>query len=108
LAKIEHGLERHTGSLDEIAKSEQLVGVRVTIIVGLLLAHEWYPSQCCGGHDCLQVPCATVVHMHGYWEYLPKHVIFNAAQVSPDNYCHVCINEANNVGLCLFVPDVNS
>src|SRR5262245_16982846 len=77
------------------------------LIAVLLLAHEWYPNQCCGGHDCLEVPCAAVAYKHGYWEYLPKHVTFNAAQASPDNYCHVCINDAN-IGLCLFVPQENS
>jgi len=87
--------------------SKQAASVKMTFIAALLLAHEWYPSHCCSGRDCLPVPCVTVVHKQGYWEYLPTHVIFNAAHISPDNYCHVCINDAN-IGLCLFVPHVNS
>jgi len=77
--------------------------VKATIIAALLLAHEWYPSICCNGHDCRQVSCATLVHRYGYWEYLPRRVRFGAAQVSPDRYCHVCITETD-IGICLFVP----
>ena len=77
--------------------------LKATMIAVLLLVHEWYPSYCCSDHDCLRVSCATLVQTYGYWEYLPKHVWFASAQVSPDNHCHVCIDE-NNEGICLFVP----
>ena len=70
--------------------TQKVVGVNATIIAALLLAHEWYPSYCCAGHDCLQAPCATLVQRYGYWEYSPNHVLFSAAQVSPDNFCHIC------------------
>jgi hypothetical protein len=82
-------------------------GVKTIIIAALLLAHDWYPSHCCNGHDCQQVPCETIAHRPGYWVYLPTNVLFGEAQVSPDRYCHVCINQ-HYVGICLFAPHVNS
>lgn len=52
-----------------------------------------YPSECCGGHDCRPVPCASIRERAdgaAYWTGL----FFTREQVrmSGDGSCHVCVS----------------
>ena len=63
----------------------------------VILAHSWYPNNCCGGQDCHPVPCDELLAQKDggvrwqdpsgttyTWDY-------RQVQPSQDNQCHVCI-----------------
>lgn len=62
----------------------------------LILAHSWYPPECCSDSDCKPVPCHEIVETNeGYKYYAPelnKDITFSKEQERPsqDGKCHVC------------------
>ena len=67
---------------------------RASATILLLLAHSWYPSECCGDGDCHPVPCAQL------------RTVQREPKPSQDGQCHICIHRGNI--LCIFVPQVSS
>jgi hypothetical protein len=70
----------------------------LVILVGLLpflpvtlLAHSWYPQECCNGRDCGPIDSSRVqvtetgYIVDGMWKY-----DFKAARLSEDNHYHLC------------------
>ena len=70
--------------------------MRIALIAGYCLiasvafAHDDYPAECCGGHDCHPVPCDEItVRSDGYsWKGLI--FLWSSQRTSPDGRCHVC------------------
>jgi hypothetical protein len=77
-----------------------------TLLAGLILAHSWYPNECCTDKDCHPVPCDEISEDENgamHWKYL----IFEGSQIraSPDHECHVChlLEEGRPVTpICIF------
>ena len=93
----------------------------VIAVVGLAAslgsAHQWYPVECCGGHDCAEVEQATydrAPDADGQLPILAVTTVHGTALVpqnfprreSPDGKMYACmipgIGEMRLV--CLFVP----
>jgi len=84
----------------------------------ILLAHSWYPLECCSGNDCKPVACHLIsqeerTNAHGYaielyvysevgWK--PFYIMAEKARPSPDDKCHVCIWNGTQNLRCLFLP----
>lgn len=66
-----------------------------------LLAHSWYPQECCHDKDCRPVPCAEITRTSAglKWHEL---TFTKAPGVSPDGECHICLFNGNL--LCVFTP----
>jgi hypothetical protein len=89
--------------------------VKHLIIAAVMLAHSWYPRECCHEKDCLPVPCAELSYQDKdvVWR---KHVYFSGRMIreSNDGNCHGCVEKGLNastipyVPLCVFVPQATS
>lgn len=66
--------------------------LRNLLLTATLLAHSWYPSQCCSDRDCAPVPCADLERMIRSGEVDQKTV-----RDSPDEECHLCTNPGATV-----------
>ena len=92
-----------------------LSAVKHLIIAALMLAHSWYPQECCHDNDCHPVPCAELSYRDKDvgWR---KHIYFSGPMIreSNDGNCHVCVEEGLSaniipyVPLCVFVPKATS
>lgn len=80
------------------------------------LAHDWYPQECCSGHDCRPVACTDIKVEPFGARYLPEDVDFGQSRVraSRDEGCHVCIGKFRDstgvsltVGRCVFLPGIS-
>lgn len=75
------------------------------VLLGTIKAarsHDWYPIQCCGGHDCLQLPDADVKEVpHGYM-VRGTFVDETKALPSPDEHFHGCFPQGQ-LG-CFWAP----
>ena len=69
-------------------------------------AHEWYPLECCAGHDC--APADTVVRRddgsflvtaRGMSVVIPA--TYHYWRTSPDGQLHVCIKAFRSGGVML-------
>lgn len=73
----------------------------------IILAHSWYPSECCSDHDCQPVPCGEISRAGKdfVWQHEGRRVTFSAAseKTSPDGACHVCAAEKAIYGRCIFL-----
>ena len=73
------------------------------LISAVLLAHDWYPPECCNGNDCIQVPCAEVAD--GKWQGRSP----GSHRPSPDGKCHICIGAGGRGKFyCMFTPEITS
>jgi hypothetical protein len=74
------------------------------VLLVLLLAHSWYPTACCGGQDCRQIPCESISFdkLSNDYVYGGKH--FATLSPSKDAECHACFRPGASVGICLFMP----
>ena len=78
-----------------------------------LLAHSWYPQDCCTENHCHPVPCSDL-QREPYpslrlkmWNYVPQGMRFPESLIRPsqDEQCHVCVN--GTMMLCVFMPQPN-
>jgi hypothetical protein len=74
-------------------------------LVATAHAHEWYPSICCGGHDCHPVDCDELTELPNgdiRWDTY----VFEKFSVQPsrDRTCHVCIHDfgRSKIPQCIF------
>lgn len=78
-----------------------------TLLAAVILAHSWYPHECCSDQDCRPVPCADLTEhpqlphllMHG-----AHHIHKNEVRVSPDGQCHVCESITSAKMYCAWQP----
>src|ERR1700739_4274719 len=79
--------------------------VKHLIIAALMLAHSWYPQECCHDNDCHPVPCAELSYRDKdlVWR---KHIYFSGPMIreSNDGNCHVCVEEGPSVSIIPYVP----
>jgi hypothetical protein len=54
--------------------------VKHLIIAAVMLAHSWYPRECCHEKDCLPVPCAELSYQDKdvVWR---KHIYFSGRMI---------------------------
>jgi hypothetical protein len=71
-----------------------------------LLAHDFYPPECCSGRDCRPVPCEQVSPAGAGYRYAGRYFKPQAVRPSPDGQCHACFSDYLN--LCLFIPQLSS
>lgn len=71
------------------------------ILALILLAHSWYPQECCDQRHCRPVPCSEIKSIGDYWAWWSFSWPKNEARTSPDGFCHVCVGD--NVSYCLFL-----
>jgi hypothetical protein len=78
---------------------------------GRAVAHSWYPTKCCGGHDCRKVDSIEklddgdlLFHMGSISVVVPAEFM---RLPSPDNDTHVCVYRVGTGEYrprCVFVP----
>lgn len=78
------------------------------ILVLMILAHSWYPSECCSDGHCAPVPGQQVsIETDGYVVtykdptkvyHVPKYLV----KPSPDGQYHLCV--FNGYPRCFFTP----
>lgn len=74
-----------------------------------VMAHEWYPPECCSGNDCRLARQDEIVEAPGGWRVVPTGEFFTykAARPSPDGKFHRCLQvpvDIKSKTLCIFVP----
>lgn len=75
---------------------------------GHVLAHEWYPTECCSGHDCKPIEESRVVaNSVGYVVDGRFVVAYGEARRSQDGRYHGCFPNPDYLR-CLFVPPLGS
>ena len=79
-------------------------------------AHEWYPKECCSGHDCVQADQVMIDHRGDRIVMLGSRRIwvskYLSPRPSPDSRVHICVREVNGeldgslfpMTICLFIP----
>lgn len=72
-------------------------------------AHDWYPGECCSGHDCFPIKETDLIHLgEAGWrvkasgEYVPQGM----RRESRDGQWHLCTYDGTRTGKprCLFEP----
>jgi hypothetical protein len=84
----------------------------LVMLVGLLsflpitlLAHSWYPQECCNGIDCGPIESSRVqvtetgYVVDGLWKY-----DFKSARLSEDDHYHLCGAGRGVIPYCFFAP----
>ena len=79
-----------------------------TLLAAVLLAHEWYPTECCSDHDCYKVPCSEIVLSGGNYHYKNLSWPQGTERSSPDGFCHVCVSPTLQKPLCIFLDSPNA
>jgi hypothetical protein len=72
------------------------------LLTAILLAHSFYDMSCCSERDCHPVPCAEIHGTGNGWEWHGRQFTRPMLKASPDNGCHVCLN--NNATFCVYLP----
>lgn len=84
------------------------IALLVGILIGRAASHEWYPTECCSGHDCTPAaPGRIGVTAQGYVVDGRFTVPFAEARRSLDGRYHVCFPAPDTLR-CLFVPPAGS
>lgn len=77
-------------------------------LAAVLLAHSWYPIECCNGGDCRPIPCNELKFQSGNpgWYLHNGHwIIADEVRKSPDGLCHVCEQSDHERMYCVFMPE---
>ena len=102
--------------------SKLLLAAMILAVTGTVRAHDWYPKECCGGHDCApatveQIPVTPALAQR-LQTTLPSAMITTKhgtvivpsgfkAQESKDGRAHACIIK-EGFGqarlMCLWLP----
>jgi hypothetical protein len=76
------------------------------LLSAIVLAHSWYPQECCSDRDCRSVPCESIREDGGgiVSYQSPEGTEYRFIRVKPslDNQCHVCIGQAGGA-YCAFI-----
>ena len=73
-------------------------------IKAYLLAHSWYPLECCSEKDCQPVACKDLLEQAD-GSFLYQGMKFTKDMIKPslDQFCHVCFLEGAKTPLCIFI-----
>lgn len=65
----------------------------LSLLSSHLSAHSWYPSYCCGGHDCHPIDSCSEITTDSKGQLHWQNFTFPADSEHPsqDGHCHVCI-----------------
>ncbi|WP_157113122.1 hypothetical protein [Bradyrhizobium embrapense] len=77
------------------------------LLAGLILAHSWYPPECCSDGDCRAVPCeqiSTDPRAPGQIVYGDHAAGKEEIRQSPDGQCHVCARPSSWKMFCVWMP----
>lgn len=67
-----------------------------------VLAHSWYPTECCSDKDCKPIPCESIGEdAKGNLTYNGFTFTKDKEHPSKDSSCHVCIFNGN-APICIF------
>jgi len=69
----------------------------------ILLAHSWYPPECCSDRDCHPVPPGSVQTVPGGYSYKGEFIPEEKARVGRDANFHVCYFPEGKL-ICFFKP----
>lgn len=76
------------------------------IFAVIVLAHDWYPHECCKDGTCRPIPCSEL-REHPTKPYLMRGddwIEKSEVRASPDGQCHTCdVSEAGRM-YCVWVP----
>lgn len=72
------------------------------LLAFVILAHSWYPAECCSDKDCFPVECNKITETQYGLRYQDKEIRKEQVKPSQDELCHVCINNSNL--RCMFIP----
>lgn len=72
------------------------------LLAAVILAHSWYPYECCSDRDCHKVTDAREVQ----GGYTAEGIFFPKALVKPsrDGDFHACYHPTTKKPICFFVP----
>lgn len=71
-------------------------------------AHEWYPWECCSGHDCDAITPDRVKIVEGGYVIDGKFMVpTKEARRSQDEHYHACFPQPENLR-CFFAPPFGS
>lgn len=79
--------------------------MKIVLAAAVVLAHSWYPQECCQDRHCHPVPCDSIrPHALG----LSWHgIVFTPPMIrnSPDKDCHVCVSTDGRYTypFCIFI-----
>lgn len=80
----------------------------LTITFVLMLAHSWYPAECCDESHCHLIARELVTRTSVGWTIAGRSylIVLGSEKLSPDGEFHLCENKSTHQFICLFVPDV--
>lgn len=87
--------------------------VLIAAMVGMLstpaLAHDWYPIDCCSGHDCFPIEESDLTPIPDGFVVNASHTAITGSNVrrSEDGRYHLCTKTGKPDGppVCVFRPD---
>ena len=68
-----------------------------------LLAHSWYPAECCSDRDCHPIPETEVRAMSGGYLYKGRFIPEAKTRIGQDGSYHICYWPKDDV-ICFFKP----
>jgi hypothetical protein len=110
-----YAVARLMGSLRSRRTFSLMLGAAMFMVPGSgsVLAHDWYPSECCAGYDCEPVP-GKDADMPGYYNFLVKNPNTGAiheytvpqemTRPSEDERYHACWPKYAEAPRCFFIP----
>ncbi len=72
------------------------------LAAGIILAHSWYPIECCSEKDCH--PVFDAVEVEGGWQSGGRFYPDAIVKPSKDGQFHSCEGVFTKRPLCFFVP----
>ena len=91
-----------------------LFAAGVMLFAGTVLAHDWYPYNCCSGHDCRRIDDTAVQLREGGF-FIPEsgetigYADERVKRTPPEggNFYHRCSRGGTPEGetICLYVPN---
>lgn len=68
-----------------------------------LLAHSWYPPECCSDRDCEPVPDGSVSRVQGGYQFEGQFIPDATVRTGQDLRFHACKSPSGTL-LCFFRP----
>lgn len=80
----------------------------LAVLIGGAISHEWYPTECCSGHDCAPAARERIEQTPQGYIVDGRHFVSNGeVKRSMDGRYHVCF-PTQHILRCLFVPPEGS
>lgn len=76
------------------------------LLCAAVIAHLWYPTDCCGGNECRPIPCDQLdQQLDGSVTYLGMKFKGSMVRSSLDAQCHVCYDKNRMWPYCVFMQN---